>query len=34
MKLLKEALIAREIVETIDEATICRTLKKMRSNRG
>jgi hypothetical protein len=34
MKLLKEALIQREVVQTIDEATICRTLKKIRSNRG
>lgn len=30
MKMLKEKLIELEVVESIDEATICRTLKKMR----
>lgn len=34
MTLLKERLIEMEVVETIDEATICRTLKKTRSSRG
>lgn len=34
MKLLKGRLIEMEVVETIDEATICRTLKKTRSNPG
>lgn len=34
MQLLKERLIQMEVVESIDEATICRTLKKMRSSRG
>jgi hypothetical protein len=34
MKLLKGKLIEMEVVETIDEATICRTLKKTRSNPG
>ena len=34
MQLLKERLIQMQVVETIDEATICRTLKKTRSNRG
>ena len=34
MKLLKEKLIEREVVETINEATICRTLKKTRLNLG
>jgi hypothetical protein len=30
MRMLKERLIEMEVVEDIDEATICRTLKKMR----
>lgn len=34
MQLLKERLIQMEVVESIDTATICRTLKKMRSSRG
>ncbi len=34
MQLLKERLIQMQVVESIDEATICRTLKKMRSSRG
>ena len=34
MQLLKERLIQMEIVESIDEATICRTLKKIRSSPG
>jgi len=34
MQLLKERLIQMQVVETIDEATICRTLKKTRLNRG
>lgn len=34
MQLLKERLIQMEIVESIDESTICRTLKKTRLNRG
>jgi putative transposase len=34
MQLLKERLRQMEVVETIDEATICRTLKKTRLNRG
>ena len=34
MRMLKERLIEMEVVESIDEATICRTLKKTRSNRG
>jgi hypothetical protein len=34
MQLLKEKLIQMQVVESIDTATICRTLKKMRSNRG
>jgi homeodomain-containing protein len=34
MQLLKERLIEMHVVERIDEATICRTLKKTRSSRG
>lgn len=34
MKMLKEKLIEMEVVQTIDEATICRTLKKIRSSPG
>lgn len=34
MQLLKEHLIQMEIVESIDTATVCRTLKKIRSSRG
>jgi hypothetical protein len=34
MQLRKERLIQMEVVETIDEATICRALKKERLNRG
>jgi len=34
MRMLKDRLIELEVVESIDEATICRTLKKTRSNRG
>ena len=34
LQLMKERLIQMEVVETINEATICRTLKKTRSSRG
>jgi hypothetical protein len=34
MKMLKDRLIELGIVESIDEATICRTLKKMNSSPG
>ena len=34
LQLLRERLIQLEVVESIDGATICRTLKKMRSSRG
>jgi putative transposase len=34
MQLLKERLIQMEIVESIDEATVCRTLKKIHSSHG
>ena len=34
MTLIKDKLIEREIVETIHESTICRTLKKMSSSPG
>jgi hypothetical protein len=34
MRMLKERLIEMEVVEDIDEATICRTLKKTNLSRG
>ncbi len=34
MRMLKDRLIERQLVENIDEATICRTLKKTRSSPG
>ena len=34
MQLLREQLIQMQVVESIDGATICRTLKKMRSSPG
>ena len=34
MKLLADKLVELEVVESIDPATICRTLKKTRSSRG
>jgi hypothetical protein len=34
IKLLTETLIEKQVVETIDEATVCRTLKKIRLNLG
>jgi hypothetical protein len=34
MKLLADKLVALEVVEAIDPATVCRTLKKTRSSRG
>jgi transposase len=34
MKLLADRLVELEVVESIDPATICRTLKKTRSSRG
>ncbi len=34
MKLLADKLVQLEVVESIDPATVCRTLKKTRSSRG
>ena len=34
MKLLADKLVELEVVESIDPATVCRTLKKTRSSRG
>jgi transposase len=34
MKLLADRLVELEVVESIDPATVCRTLKKTRSSRG
>jgi len=34
MKLLADKLVELEVVEAIDPATVCRTLKKTRSSRG
>jgi len=34
MKLLADQLVQLEVVEAIDPATVCRTLKKTRSSRG
>lgn len=34
MKLLADKLVELAVVESIDPATVCRTLKKTRSNRG
>jgi transposase len=34
MKLLADRLVELEVVEAIDPATVCRTLKKTRSSRG
>lgn len=34
MKLLADRLVELEVVESIDPATVCRTLKKMKSSRG
>jgi transposase len=34
LKLLADKLVALEVVEAIDPATVCRTLKKMSSSRG
>ena len=34
MKLLADKLVELEVVEGIDPATVCRTLKKMRLSRG
>jgi transposase len=34
MKLLADRLVGLEVVESIDPATVCRTLKKTRSSRG
>lgn len=34
MKLLADKLIELEVVERIDPATVCRTLKKTKSSRG
>ena len=34
MKLMAEKLVELEMVDSIDPATVCRTLKKMRSSRG
>jgi transposase len=34
MKLLADQLVELEVVEAIDPATVCRTLKKTRSSRG
>lgn len=34
MKLLADKLVELEVVPSIDPATVCRTLKKTRSNRG
>lgn len=34
MKLLADRLVELQVVESIDPATVCRTLKKMKSSRG
>ena len=34
LRMLKDRLIEMEVVQSIDEATICRTLKKTRSSHG
>lgn len=34
MKLMADRLVELDVVESIDPATVCRTLKKMRSSPG